>query len=861
VASLTSFTGRYGNDQFPVTYDVVDSIRGSFYLFVIAVIIFYSGVLVWKERDTKMNEIQDASPVKTGLLFSSKLVAMIIAIALILLCAIAIGMIAQTAYGYTRYQLDVYLKSLLVIDLLSFTYFIVAALLFHYLINNRYIAYFAFVTFIILNSFIWNVFEINSNMLKYGGTPESIYSDMNGYGPFVRGMVWFNAYWLLFSFITCFIVFGFYIRGKETAFRQRLKESRVVLSRNKTAVTTLVVLFILCSGFVYYNTHVLNKYESGKALEDKRVDYEKTYKKFEHIAQPRYYKFNYIIDIRPYERSLKADIEAWAVNRSDSVIRELHFTLPTLSDSLVIEIAGARLKVKDNKLRYRVFSLREPMQPKDSLLIKVHLLKENKGFENEVTFTQLTQNGTFFNNTDIMPSLGYNENFEISDKNKRIKLKLPKKMRKPHLNENDFQARANNYISHDADWVNVNTVVSTSGDQLAVAPGSLTRSWKENGRNFFNYRLDQKSFNFYSFISARFEVARKKWKGTDLEVYYIPEHAYNIRNMLKSMEKSLDYYTANFGPYLHKQCRIIEFPRYSGFAQAFPGTMPYSESIGFITDLRDVKNEDIDAVFYVVAHEMGHQYWAHQVCGADMQGSEMMSEGFAQYSALMVMEKEYGRDKMKKFLRYEMDGYLRGRSREFEAERPLMKTEGQPYIHYQKASVAMYYLKEMIGETKVNSALRSLIDSFAYRQPPYPTSLAAIRAFERVTPDTLKYVIDDLFKKITLFSNRMLEATCHKTGNGYLVNLKTTSQKFNADSLGKEAEVSISDYIDVGIFAKPESKHEAGKPLVLKRVKITQKENVFSFTTKEEPYQAGIDPYNYLIDRIPDDNLKTVNME
>ena len=62
-----------------------------------------------------------------------------------------------------------------------------------------------------------------------------------------------------------------------------------------------------------------------------------------------------------------------------------------------------------------------------------------------------------------------------------------------------------------------------------------------------------------------------------------------------------------------------------------------------------------------------------------------------------------------------MDGYLRGRSSEFEAERPLMYTEHQQYIHYQKASVIMYGLKEMIGENKVNEALRSLLDTFAYR--------------------------------------------------------------------------------------------------------------------------------------------------
>jgi ABC-2 type transport system permease protein len=213
---------------------------------------------------------------------------------------------------------------------------------------------------------------------------------------------------------------------------------------------------------------------------------------------------------------------------------------------------------------------------------------------------------------------------------------------------------------------------------------------------------------------------------------------------------------------------------------------------------------------------------------------------------------------MKKFLKYEMDGYLRGRSAELEAEQPLMRTESQPYIHYQKGSIVMYYLKEMIGEEKVNEALRSLIDSFAYKQPPYPTSLSAIRAFRKVTPDSLQYLIGDMFENITLFSNRMLEANYKKTGSKYEITLKTTSEKFRADSLGKETAVPIADYVDIGIFTKSDGKINLGKPLVYKRMKITKKENTFAFITDEEPYQAGIDPYNYLIDRIPDDNLKTV---
>jgi aminopeptidase N len=284
--------------------------------------------------------------------------------------------------------------------------------------------------------------------------------------------------------------------------------------------------------------------------------------------------------------------------------------------------------------------------------------------------------------------------------------------------------------------------------------------------------------------------------------------------------------------------------------------MPYSEGIGFISDLRDVKEDDIDPVYYVVAHEMGHQYWAHQLVGSNMQGSTMLSESFAQYSALMVMEKEYGKDKMKKFLKYEMDSYLSGRSSEPQGEKPLQYVEDQDYVYYRKASVVMYYLKEMIGEAKVNEALRSLIDSFAYKRPPYATSLDAMRAFRKVTPDSLKYILKDLFEDITLYSNKIVDCSYKKTGDKYEVTIKTNSLKHKANELGKETQVRINDYIDIAIFEESTSQLTLGKPLLYKRVKIDQENNMFKFVVDKKPYQAGIDPYNYLIDRVPDDNLK-----
>jgi ABC-2 type transport system permease protein len=471
----------------------------------------------------------------------------------------------------------------------------------------------------------------------------------------------------------------------------------------------------------------------------------------------------------------------------------------------------------------------------------------------------VVQDGTFFNNT-IAPLVGYSNQNELADPNDRRKYGLGEQVLMPVLERNCTEHCMENYIGGRTDWVDVETVISTLPDQMAIAPGSLVREWQNGGRRYFQYRLDHNSLGFYSFISARFEVAREDWNGIKLEVYYIREHPWNVPRMMNSLKKSLDYFTKNFGPYYHKEARIIEFPRVATFAQAFPGTMPYSEAIGFIANLNHP--DDIDMVYYVVAHEMGHQWWAHQVIGADMQGATMLSETLAQYSALMVMEKEYGRDIMRKFMRYEMDRYLSARGRERQKERPLLTVESQQgYVHYRKGSLALYDMKEMIGEEAVNRALRKLIKQYAYAQPPYPTSYALEDALRAETPPELEYLLKDLFEDITIFSNRTLEASAQKSANGkYNVTIDIEAHKFKADPKGNETEVPISDWIDIGAFAKPEKDKKYGKTLYRQRVHLTESKSRQTFTVDGLPDLAGIDPFALLIDRVPDDNLKKVTV-
>ncbi len=575
------------------------------------------------------------------------------------------------------------------------------------------------------------------------------------------------------------------------------------------------------------------------------------------IPQPRVQDVRYAIDIFPETRNMVLHGDQVIQNKSAEPIAEIHFVLNP-DYEIDIQLDAASITLDDKRLHYRIYKLSQPMAPGESRNMKFSVRSHVRGIENQTSHLDLVQNGTFFNNF-IAPQIGYQAAGELTDKNDRKKQGLKEKDLMPALERNCGEHCRSTYLSNNSDWVNVDTVISTSPDQIAVAPGSLEKEWTENGRRYFHYKLDHFSLNFYSFISARYEVAREEWSGVKIEVYYNKEHVWNVPKMLKSIRKSLEYYTANFGPYAHKEARIIEFPRVAGLAQAFPGTMPYSEAIGFIANLS--KPDDIDMVYYVVAHEMGHQWWAHQVVGANMQGATLLSETMAQYSALMVMEKEYGRDTMRKFLEYEMDNYLKNRGRETLKERPLLTVEAdQGYVHYRKGSVVMYYLKERIGEEAVNRALRKIIAKFAYQQPPYPTSHDLVDAFNEETPEQYRYLIKDLFDDITLFSNRTLSAKSEKLPDGkFRVTIEVESKKFKADDQGNETEVPVNDWIEIGALAKAEKNHHYGNVLYRQVVKITGGKQTFQFELGEKPYEAGIDPMQMLIDRVPSDNLKKLD--
>lgn len=858
ICTIARFMGSiYGTETYPVTYQVLEMAAPFFQFFIMLLVIFLSGNLIWREREHKTDELIGVTPVSNTVLFFSKYLGLVGVAALLLLLMSLTGILIQVFQGFYGIDIGQYLKESLML-LVSDMVVIGLCLAVQVISPNKYLGFFLALIPIMFTRIIFGLLEWNFSLYLFNSSgPSMPYSDMNGFGHTTGVWLIYKAYWLAIILFLCLLALTLYARGKEKGLKARYRLSKGSAGPAfRLALLALLLSAVGTGAYIYYNTRVLNEYTTGKESEARAVVFEKKYKRYEKVPQLRIVATSANVDIFPSERSVRVKGYYYLRNKHSFPI-----------DTLYVDYAGgnksyyhfSRLQpavpaqqiAADQEFGVRIFKLDQPVQPGDSIRFDFEVLYKPAGFQNDGTETDIVYNGTFFNNMTF-PGIGYNASGELASNKARKKYGLLPKPRMAPVT--DSLARMNTYISNDADWIRFETTVSTSADQIAIAPGYLQKEWTRDGRRYFQYKMDSPILNFYAYLSAAYQVKRDKWHDVNIEIYYQKGHEYNLDRMIKGVKKSLDYYTANFSPYQHRQVRILEFPRYASFAQSFPNTIPFSEAVGFIARVDDKDPEKIDVPFYITAHEVAHQWWAHQVIGGNVQGSVLMSETMSQYSALMVMEKEYGKQAMKKFLKYEMDKYLLGRTMENKKEVPLMLCENQGYIHYNKGSVIMYALRDYLGEERLNTALKAYIERYKFQEPPYTNAIEFVDYLRAATPDSLKYIIKDMFETITIYENYVKDLSYSATPDGkYQVSLTVGSAKFRADSLGKNTRVPVADYMDVGIFAGINTKGGA-KELLLQRIKMDKPEKTFTFVVNEKPLSAGIDPYHKLIDRAPDNN-------
>jgi len=851
-ANQTYETGIY-----PVTGIMLESVTSSlFNILSMVLIVFLAGEIVWRERQAKMEGIYDAFPIPNSVIFWSKFASLLLVPVFLLALVPLVCIPIQVVKGYYNFEIGLYLKTLFLFELPRL--WLIAALAFciQNIVNNKFTGNVVLLVYYI-SLLGLGYLHVEHPLFRFGSNLSYMYSDMNGFGDYVRV---FQTYFLHWTFVALFLLslsYLFLVRGAESSFKSRLKNFRNRLRDSFLAKLSVSITFIamLITGFyITYNTIEIDRYVNSKVREKRNLAYENKFGYLQDSKHPSLASIKIGADMYPENGDLKLTAKMVYFNSHKVNIDTLWYNFNSEGILTKFKLStAAKLVYEDKDKGIRAYKLNKSLTPGDSFKVDFEMKFSYSGLDNE---SPVVGNGTFFNN-GYWPVMGFNDGYTIRDEDKRKENGLPEIP--PMDSQLDSSALDKSLFDELNHSMRFEAVLSTSPDQIAIAPGYLVKEWNENGRRYFHYKMDRPISNFYAIISARYTAYTEKWNDVNITVYHHPSHIFNVKKMAEAVRHSLEYYSKNFGAYQHKQVRILEFPRYSSFAQSFDNTIPYSEGIGFIANLEE--KEAIDYVYFVTAHEMAHQWWGHQIMPAAVRGGQFLSETMAEYSALMVMKKRYGQELMGRFLRKELREYLSGRSVEKKKENPLLDIENQSYAYYNKGSLAMFSVMELLGENKMNEFLGTFVNKYKFKERPYPSTFDYYQTMLPFLDSGQQTLVDDQWKRITLYKNKIVEAKGKKLSNGqFEVRFKVELDKYYVDSIGgNEIKAPITEQFYLALLNEETPKVKADV-LRMEKMKLSNNQ-IITWTSAKKPKFVGIDPLHTLTDIHMDDNAKLIDWD
>lgn len=850
IGELHSNVSHVGLDTplYPLTSLMLDFLRYGMLQYILLIGLYYSAELIHRERASGIGEIINASPFPDWLMILSKIAALCLVAGALMLVVVLTSMALQTAAGYTNFELGLYLQSAFIYNGIYYCMLCILAVVIQAISPNKWLGMLLTLSVYIA---LLSLGELGFDHVLYNfAIPDVVYSDMNGFGHFKTLVFSLIAYWGAFCVLLIIAGHLLYPRGNYSAVRERLRDARTRLGARVTLTAGLAAIaFIGIGGWIFYNTNILNEYLTPDERLQRKADYEKAYGRYENAPTPSYDSIDMAIDIFPAERRLESRGSATLGNHKKAPISEFVVSVNPVLRVNEIAVENAKLVQSDTAQGFYLYRLNAALAPGATVKMTWNVTRRNEGFVAANPDNELVTNGTFVNTFGVMPIPGYDGDRRITDNTVRRKYGLPPAPRVPALGDPTYLDRVAYGVDSRTEF---EIVLSTSADQIAVAPGVLQKEWQQGGRRYFHYKAEEPILPNFCFTSARYEVARDRWNDVALEIYYDPKHPFNIAAMMATAKRALEFFSTEFAPYQYSYFRILEFPRYRSGAKFHPGIVPYSEAIGFVTDLRENENAD-----YGTMHELGHMWWGDRIIGAQMQGRQMLNETMTEYATLMLFKEYYPPVYANRIARRMLDGYLKSRSTENEAELPVMYTENQGYLRA-KGPLALYALQDIIGKVKVHQALRNFLNDYSFQTAPCPTSRDLVNALRAEAGPEYQKLITDLFERIVLYDLQVDAASAREIDGGYEVTIEVTARHFEADGSGKETEAPLDTWFDVAVFAGTDEPFEGVTPLYIEKHRLRSGKQVLTVRTSERPGIVALDPFHKRIERSAGNNNRII---
>ncbi|MDQ1100786.1 M1 family aminopeptidase [Chryseobacterium sp. SORGH_AS_1048] len=624
------------------------------------------------------------------------------------------AVVFQVVFGYLKIRWTAY-AGIVLFNTLPMILFSGLVLLINDRISNRFLALGVSVVAVAVLTGPVSKMMIPSPVFRIFSDYKGVYSDFNGFGDYAMAF----AQRLVFGFSLIMMVD---------------MVNRWIITRKINVRYAITGLLILAAG-IFSAISFMHGYIPKDKDDDIRiaVDYEKQFRKYRDIPQPDIAKVRTEIQLYPSSGMYRIHGVYSLINHSrhpiNDILLNFHPDLTVVSAVLNLEGKPVRITGKTT-----VVHLKQPLRPGGSASLDFVIAYHSVAVNGHDPFNAILSNGSFMRISRYYPVIGYQESYEVTDDDQRRKFGLGKypgvkKLEAPRVFRKDF--------------IDLDMLVSTEPGQTAIGTGDPVRDFRKNGRAYFEYRAAGIPFRF-AVSSANYSIKKAVHNGIMIRILYHPDHGENVQHLVENAQLTLDYCSEHFGPYPFKSIGFAEVSSFTeGFAAtAYPSAIFMPENKLFHTRIRAGRDQDV--INELAGHELSHLWWGNSLVNPDdREGSAMLTETLAMYTEMMLYKKMYGKAKMME--KVEMHDQMYSREKGLSGDQPLVKVSpGHDYIAYSKGAVAMVKLSELIGEERVNAALRNFLLNHKYPEKPVSTDL--IREFYKVCPDpVVRKKIDRLF--------------------------------------------------------------------------------------------------------------------
>ena len=309
----------------------------------------------------------------------------------------------------------------------------------------------------------------------------------------------------------------------------------------------------------------------------------------------------------------------------------------------------------------------------------------------------------------------------------------------------------------------VRTRITVPEEYTANGVGRKVSDEVADGRRTVVWETDH-PVGFFNVVAGKYAVS----VGDGTAIYHHPQHDYNIAEMTAALDAARRHYSEWFHPYPWTELKLSEFPAYAGYAQGHPTNITFAESIGFLA-----KSDPLSHVaFMVVAHEAAHQWWGNLLTPGDGPGGNILSEGLAHYSTVLLHEQVHGDRYRIEFSKRIEESY--GDGRFVDAERAMVKTDGtrpgDGVVTYDKGGSVMWMLQQEMGRENILAGLRAFIAKYN-PDPDFPVLQDMLAVLRDFAPDTAAFdaFAAQWFHDVVLPEYEFSDVTKERAGDEWVV--------------------------------------------------------------------------------------------